>query len=221
MVDVEDLRKFKLFAGLDDEELAELAKIGSFEKLEAGSEVFEEDEPATTVYVVASGKVSVAMRSRKGQKAVIGEVGPGEMFGWSAALGDRPFTAAAKTIEDSNVLALDGERLRQSFDEHPRIGHRVVRNIALVISKRLTNLRSRLADEPFAPKWLSLPGQEGPVGLPSTGAATEMRGMACPDCGAVNRPRSVVNDTEQYRCHDCGMVYYTSAGCETAADDRA
>jgi hypothetical protein len=220
MVDVEELRGFEFFAKLDDKELAELAKIGSPEKLGADSAVLAEDEAASTVYLVADGKVSVTMKSRKGQQAVIDEVGPGGIFGWSAVLDDRSFTAAVRTIEDSTLLAFDGDRLRQLFAENNRIGYLVVSTMALVISTRLTNLRSRLVDEPFAPEWLPSPAQEGQVGPPSAGAVTELRSVACPDCGSVNRPRSIVNDTEQYRCHDCGMVYYSPVGCETRVDDR-
>ena len=220
MVDVEELRRFELFANLDDKELAELAKIGLPETLGADSEVLAEGEAASTVYVVADGKVNVTMKSRKGQEAVIDEVGPGGMFGWSAVLDDQTFTAAVRTIEDSTLLAFDGDRLRQLFAENHRIGFRIVSNIALVISTRLTNLRSRLVDEPFAPEWLPSPVQDGPVGPPSAGAMTELGRVACPDCGSINRPRSVVNDTEQYRCHECGMVYYSSAGCQTRVDDR-
>lgn len=218
MVDVEELRRAELFANLDDEQLAELAQIGSREEYGADSEVLAENEAASTLYLVAEGKVSVTMKSRRGQEAVIDEVGPGGVFGWSAVLDEQTFTAAVGTVEDTTLLAFDGERLRQLFAENCRIGYRVVSNVALVISARLTNLRSKLVDEPFAPEWLALPAQEGPVGTTSAGAMTELRGMACPDCGAVNSPGSVVNDTEQYRCHSCGMVYYTSVGCETRAD---
>lgn len=220
MVDVDELRRSELFAQLGDEQLAELAKIASRQEFAADSEVLAENEAASTLYMVADGKVSVTMKSRKGQEAVIDEVGPGGIFGWSAVLEDRAFTAAVGTIEDSTLLAFDGERLRQLFAENCLIGFRVVSNIALVISARLANLRSKLVDEPFAPEWLALPVQEGPVGPTSAGAMTELRGMACPDCGVVNRPGSVVNDTEQYRCRSCGMVYYTTIGCETRADGR-
>ncbi len=220
MLEVQELRRFELFANLDDKELAELAKIGSRENLGAGSEVLAEGEVASTVYIVVDGKVSVSMKSRRGQEAVIDEVGRGGMFGWSAVLDDQTFTAAVKTIADSTLVAFDGDRLRQLFAKDHRIGYQIVRNIALVISARMTHLRSRLVDEPFAPEWLASPGQEGPVGPPSAGAMTELRGVACPDCGSVNRPRSVVNDTEQYSCHDCGMLYYIAVGCETQVENR-
>ena len=220
MVDVEELREFELFANLGDKELAEMAKIGSPEKFGAGSEVFAENEAASKLYMVADGKVAVRMKSRKGQEVIVDELGPEEMFGWSAVLDEQTFKAAARTIEDSTLLAFDGDRLRQLFAKNHRIGYRVISNIALVISSRLANLRSKLVDEPFAPEWLSSPVQEGPVGTPSAGAMTELGSMACPDCSLTNHPRSVVNDTKQYMCRNCGMVYYSSAGCETQADDR-
>lgn len=186
MVDVEEPRGFELFANLDGRELAKLARIGSLEELDAGSGVFAEDEPSATVSVVVDGRVGVTMKTRLGRETVIDEIGPGGMFGWSAALEDRTFTAAVMTV--------------------------------LVVSTRLTKLRSRLVDEPFAPEWLASPAQDGPVGLSSAGVTAELKGMACPDCGSLNGPRSVVNDTEQHRCHNCGMVYYTPAGCETQVD---
>jgi DNA-directed RNA polymerase subunit RPC12/RpoP len=212
-VDVEELRGFDLFANLGDKELAEIAKIGSPEKLGAGSEVFAENAAAATLYVVADGRVAVKMKSRKGQEVVVDELGPGELVGWSAVLDERTFTAAARASEDSTLLAFDGDRLRQLFAKNHRIGYRVVGNIALVISGRLANLRSKLADEPFAPVWLVSPVQAGPVSSPSVGAMTELKGMACPDCGSANDPKSIVNDTNQYRCRNCGMVYYSSAEC--------
>jgi len=215
MVDVEELREFELFANLSDKELAKVAKIGSTEKFGADSKVFAEGEAASRIYIVADGMVAIKMKSRKGQEVVIDELGPGEMLGWSGVLDERNFTAAASTSEDSTLLAFDGDQLRQLFAKDSGIGYRLVGNIALVISSRLAKLRSTLADEPFAPEWLTSPTQDGPVGAPSGGVTTELGSMACPDCGSTNHPKSIVNDTNQYRCRNCGMVYYASAECDT------
>ena len=151
MVGIDELKTCELFADLDDRELAKIAKIGLPERHGKGSEVLAEGEPASTVYVVADGRVDVTMKSRRGQEAVIDEIGPGGMVGWSALLDDRTFTAGVRASEDSTLLALDGDRLRQLFADDHRIGYRVAGNLALVISTRLTNLRSKLVDEPFAP----------------------------------------------------------------------
>jgi len=208
------LQGFKVFAGLSKRELEQVAKIAVPEEHEAGYEVIEESDVASTLYLVESGMVAVKMSSRGGQEVLIDELGPGQLFGWSAVLDDQTFTAAVSTIEKSTLIAFEGEKLRELFQKQQGIGFQVVGNIAAVISSRLEHLRSKLADEPFAPEWLSSPAQAGAVGAPSMGSKSEMRNMACPSCGTANHPFTVVNETEQYRCRNCGMVYYSPAGCE-------
>lgn len=214
MLRVAELKEFELFADLDDAELEKIAKTGTLEKVKAGHEVFAENERATTLYLVEAGKVAIRMRSRRGQEVVVDELDPGELFGWSAILGDHGFTAGAWTMEDCALIAFDGNQLRRLFAEDHLLAYRVTGTVAGVISRRLTHLRSRLVDEPFAPEWLSSPAQERHAGLAGVSPTSEMRSISCPDCGTVNPPRAVVNQTEQYRCRKCGMVYYSPAGCE-------
>jgi CRP/FNR family transcriptional regulator, cyclic AMP receptor protein len=215
MVNPNLLRNTKLFADLSDKDLAEVATIAWLENLKADSEVFGENEVATTVYVVAGGKAAVKMKSRKGQEVIVDELGPGELFGWSAVLEDQTFTAAVQTVEDSTLVAFDGAMLRRLFEQNHRIGCRVLLNIAAVVSSRLAHLRAKLVDEPFAPEWLTSPTSAVSTGPAMVGATSEMRSMDCPSCGTKNGPYAVMNDTEQYRCRNCGMVYYSPAGCET------
>jgi CRP/FNR family cyclic AMP-dependent transcriptional regulator len=215
MDDIAILQGFRLCADLSKRELEQMAKIAVLEEHEADYHVIEENEVASTLYLVESGMVAVKMKSRGGHEVLIDELGPGELFGWSAVLNDQTFTAAVSTIEESTLIAFDGEALRRLFKKDQGIGFQVVNNIAAVVSSRLEHLRSRLADEPFAPEWLSSPAQVGTVGPPSMGARSEMRNMACPSCATANHPFAVVNETEQYRCRNCGMVYYSPAGCET------
>jgi hypothetical protein len=84
--------------------------------------------------------------------------------------------------------------------------------IADIVATRMERMRARLVDQPFAPQYLA------PVrspAIPVTGEKTDMHTMPCPECATDNRPRSVVNETEQFRCGNCGMVYYMPVGCET------
>jgi CRP-like cAMP-binding protein len=215
MVDISVLGDSKIFAGLSKRELEQVATIAVLEKHPAGYQVIEENEVASALYLVAEGRVAVRMKSRTGQEVVIDELSPGALFGWSAVLDDQTFTAAVSTVEQSTLVAFDGPRLRHLFQEYPAIGSRVVTSIAVVISSRLAHLRSRLADEPFAPEWLTSPAQAGPVGAPCLAPTSDMRRMPCPACATVNGPFGVVNETAQYRCRSCGMVFYAPACCET------
>jgi rubredoxin len=162
--------------------------------------------------LLKEGKVTVRMSSRDGNEVLIDELGSGDVFGWSAVLDDQMFKAAIWAVEDSTVIVLDGDKLKQLFDANNHIGYRAVRMIAAVTANRLEKLRARLVDQPFSRRYL-VPAQT--TGVVVTSEKSEMRSMGCPECSTANRPFAVINETEQYRCKQCGMVYYSPVGCET------
>ena len=212
MVGIDDLKPFQILSDLDDRELAEVVKLATIEKRGAGSRVITEGTNATATYLLAEGKVEVRMKSRSGHEVVIDTLERGDLFGWSAVLDHQLFKSDIWTVEDSSLIVLDGVKLRQLFEANSHIGYRVVRMIADIVASRMERMRARLVDQPFAPQYLA------PVrapSVPATGEKSEMRTMPCPECSTANRPIAVVNETEQYRCKNCGMIYYTPVGCET------
>jgi CRP/FNR family transcriptional regulator, cyclic AMP receptor protein len=212
MVEAGELTGFKVFADLNERELAEVAKLGTIEKRGAGSRIITEGTNAAAWYLLKQGKVAVRMTSRSGHEVVIDELGPGDMFGWSAVLDHQMFKADVWALEDCTIIAMDGAKLKALFDSNNHIGYRAVRVVADVVASRLERLRARLVDQPFSQQYLA------PVRTQSTpvaGEKSEMRAMKCPECSTPNRPFAVVNDTEQHRCKNCGMVYYSPVGCET------
>jgi len=212
MVEIDDLRCCEIFADLNERELAEVAKLATIEKRGAGSRVISEGTKAAALYLLREGKVAVRMTSRDGHEVVIDELGPGGVFGWSAVLDHQMFKANIWTLEDSTIIVMDGDKLRQLFEANNHVGYRAVRMIADIVAGRLEKLRASLVDQPFSEKYLA-PVRAGAT--PVTGERSEMRTMPCPECSTANRPLSVMNETEQYRCRNCGMVYYTPVGCET------
>jgi CRP/FNR family cyclic AMP-dependent transcriptional regulator len=212
MIEYDDLKCCRIFTELNDRELEEVAKLGTVEKRGAGSRVVTEGSDAAAVYLIKKGKVSVRMKSRDGHEVMVDELGPGDLVGWSAVLGHKAFRADVWTVEDSELIVVDGAGLQKLFEQNNHIGYRAVRIIAEVVASRLENLRAKLVDQPFSPKYLA------PLRASSTttaGAKSEMRSMSCPECTTSNRPFAIMNDTEQYRCRNCGMIYYSPAGCET------
>jgi CRP-like cAMP-binding protein len=213
MVEISDLQCCGLFADLNEREVAEMAKLATIEKRGAGSRLISEGARAANLYLLKEGKAAVRMTSRDGHEVLIDEVGSGALFGWSAVLDRQMFTAAVWAVEDCTLVVLDGEKLRRLFEANSQIGYRAIKEIASIVSSRLEHLRSRLADQPFAKQYL-LPVRSSTT--PVTGEKSEMRPVACPECSTTNRPFAIVNETEQYRCRNCGMIYYSPVGCETA-----
>ncbi len=212
MIEIDELKCCRVFADLNEREAAEVAKLATVEKRGAGSRIIGEGMNAAALYLLKQGKVAVRMTSRDGHEVVIDELGAGDLFGWSAVLENQAFKANVWAVEDCTILMLDGEKLHQLLESNNHIGYRVVRVIAGVVADRLEKLRSRLVDQPFSPEWLT-PARV--VSIPATGEKSDMHTMSCPECSTRNRPFAVVNETEQYRCRNCGMVYYAPVGCET------
>ncbi|MBA7710592.1 hypothetical protein ES703_119537 [subsurface metagenome] len=128
MVDIEKLKKFKIFKDLNQRELELIANIAEYEAYEAGKRIFEEKALATTLYLTLEGKIEIKL---------------GEIFGWSAVTEPYTFTAAAWTLEKTKFITFSGERLKDLFDKNNHIGYRVVKEIAVVISRRLKAMESK------------------------------------------------------------------------------
>ena len=146
MVEIDRLKKFKIFKGLNERELEAIAKLAKERTYEAGSRIFEEKALATGLYLVLEGKVEVKTRGKGSEQIVIDEVGPGRIFGWSAVTEPYTFTAATWTVEQSKVIILDGRKLRDLFANNNHIGFRVVKEVAAVISGRLKRMEAKFIE---------------------------------------------------------------------------
>jgi len=215
MIDiVTELKRCNIFQGLSEQELEEVASLGVVEKREEGTRVIAEGTAAQAVYVLTGGKVAVRMSSRDGNEVVVDVLGPGSVFGWSALLDDTTFKADIWALENCTLIILEGDKLRRLMETNTHIGFKVASGIAGITASRLERLRSRLVDQPFSRAYL-VPARSIPV--VSSGPQSEMRTMSCPECSTANRPFAIVNETEQYRCKKCGMIYYSPVGCETGS----
>lgn len=110
----------------------------------AGSTIFAENDPPTTAFLIERGEVEVSTVQR-GERTVLGLLGPGMLLGEMAVIDDSPRTATARALTDCTLTPID----RRQFAERLAAADPVVR--ALLMSQ-LTRYRSALAtltgDEP-------------------------------------------------------------------------
>jgi len=102
MVSVDSLCSCELFAGLDAEELAQIAAIAGQETYQAGDLICAEREVADRLFILCEGRVEVRVRLHSsfesGGEMTIEEVEPGCVFGWSSLVKQRRFTASARAL---------------------------------------------------------------------------------------------------------------------------
>jgi CRP-like cAMP-binding protein len=104
---------------------------------QAGEKIFNQGDPATHLYFVAEGEVSILFDPEDGPVITVAAVGTGDIFGWSSTLGSQLYTSGAVCTETGSFLRLEGECLRGICQNNPETGILILNKLAAVIAQRL------------------------------------------------------------------------------------
>ena len=141
MVTVQDLKAFNLFAGLDEAELAEIARLCARRTYESGAEIFSPGTPAGDVFMLQGGNDAVQIEvaiCEHAPRTVVHTLQKGEFFGWAALVPPHQRTATARCVEKASVICLDGTALMDLLDKNDHMGYVVMKNLSGILSTRLT-----------------------------------------------------------------------------------
>lgn len=117
--DVSMLAEIPVFSLLDHDERTTLAELMKEESFGAGVTIFSVRDFGDNLYIVRRGRVQIFVEDDLGEKIVLGESMPGDVFGEISMLDGGPRTATAVTAEPSELLRLDRECLQELFSAHP------------------------------------------------------------------------------------------------------
>lgn len=149
------LKEIDLFAFLEGDEREVLAGMVDSERLAAGTILFRAGDPGESMYVVKSGAVELSVKDNVGQKIVLSQPGPGDVFGELALLDGGARTATAIATEDSEFIVLDREDLVHLFKRRPEAALHVLAAMGKMTRTADALLRTRVsrnANEEIAEK---------------------------------------------------------------------
>jgi CRP-like cAMP-binding protein len=133
------LARGSLFAGLESAQLDEIAAASRTQKLAKREELFHKGDEGAQVYVVVSGRVKALTTSLEGDDVVFNILGPGEVFGEIALLGETPRTATVTALEPCELLVIDRRDFLALLRRHPEAAIGLLRVLALRL-KRVSEL---------------------------------------------------------------------------------
>lgn len=114
------LRALPLFADLDEAQLARLADATSEFEAPAGRALIERGRPGSGMFVLEEGQAIV--EAPEGTR----ELGPGDVFGERALLGEEvERTARVRAETDVRCLAIARPELERLLAEDPRVADRL------------------------------------------------------------------------------------------------
>jgi CRP-like cAMP-binding protein len=139
------LDKTDLFGALPPELLGQLRDRTSLERLRRGDVIFEKGDPATSLYIVFSGRVAISARAGDGRESVISVLGPGALFGEMSLFDGGVRSAQARALTTAHLISIAFEDVKQVLAHRPDVLWAVVR----ILARRLRETDEALADAMF------------------------------------------------------------------------
>ncbi len=129
----EILAQTPLFSGLEDTQLAQLARIALNRRYRKGEIIFNEGDPADGFYVVVEGRVKIFKVSSDGKEQILHIFGSRHPFGEVPVFAGQRFPAMAQAIAPSRILFLPRQAFVDLIAENPSLAL----NMLAVLSRRL------------------------------------------------------------------------------------
>jgi len=119
-----------------------------------GEVIYREGDPGDAVYVVQSGSVEVS-RMVGGEIACLSVFGPGEIFGETGVLRDRPHSTTVTALSDTILLEVDKATFLRTFGEDNPFGLPLLR----MLCGRLAATDERMLATKADPRELARPAE--------------------------------------------------------------
>jgi CRP-like cAMP-binding protein len=128
-------------------------------ELKKGDILFREGDPADAMYVLKKGRLLV-VKAKGSKEIILADLAPGEMTGEMGFFDNKPRSATARTVEDSQVIVLPFGALHAQFKTFPEWLKAMVKTInshLRTANQRIKNLEQGQSseEEMFAPHTIS------------------------------------------------------------------
>jgi len=117
------LSEIPAFADVPEEVLAEIAKVGEYMMVPAGTTIFRQGDQGDNCYIVNSGKVRIFKKSSEGIHCELDQLGSGECFGEIALLTGQPRLASVETVEETHLIVLPKVQFDRILKKYPDVSY--------------------------------------------------------------------------------------------------
>ncbi|MBI9074892.1 MAG: cyclic nucleotide-binding domain-containing protein [Desulfatibacillum sp.] len=134
------LAKYQIAAGLNSDELNDVILCCDVLTFQDGESIIKEHSLSSSLYILEDGRVSIQIEVARDEDETLEEIAvldAGDVFGEIAFLEEWRRSACVIAVGDITVLKLDGNRLNWLFDQNNHIGYIMMRNLGLILARRL------------------------------------------------------------------------------------
>lgn len=139
------LENVPLFKYLTDADLKHLSMSLRVQRLKKKQVLFRKEDEGTALYIIKKGKVKIVRSSKVGEDVILSIFSEGEFFGEMSLLDQKPRSADAVALEESEVYILN----RADFLSFLQKNENAINCILSNLSKRLRKTDDLLEDTSF------------------------------------------------------------------------
>ena len=188
MTTADFLRSIDMFSELDDELLEPIVDQSKTLDLQRGDVLFQSGDDSSDLYIVTRGRIAIGNRSFDGRESLVALMESGDLFGEMPLFSNDGRSAEARALEESAVVVIPYQPVKDLYDENPSLLWRVVE----MLVSRLKSTDIALADTMFldvtgrtAKRLLEMAGESDEFQLPIT--QEELAGMIGASRERVNK----------------------------------
>jgi CRP-like cAMP-binding protein len=129
------LQNFNLLKGMTDKSMEMMDHHSKMKKSGKKEIIYFPEERSDNIYLLKEGKVKISRLSEDGKKTTLHLIGPGEIFGESAILGQEKRENIAEVVEDAVICSINRSMFQEMLALNPQINLSVNKLIGLRIRK--------------------------------------------------------------------------------------
>jgi len=145
MVSVDRLKEVGIFHGISDEELRLVSQsICRIEESKQDTVICTENTESTEMYIVDSGRVNLEIEAVPEMILQVSSLKRNEVFGWETLVPPYRYTTTARAVTDSELIVLEGEKMRKLCETYPDICARVMEQVVRIAADQLAATRQQM-----------------------------------------------------------------------------
>jgi CRP/FNR family cyclic AMP-dependent transcriptional regulator len=129
------LQNFNLIQGMDESSMEMMDQKSKMKKSSKREVIYFPEERSDNIYMLKEGKVKISRVSEDGKKMTLQLIGPGEIFGESAILGQEKRENIAEVVEDAVICSINRAMFQEMLANNPKLNLSINKFIGLRIRK--------------------------------------------------------------------------------------
>ena len=141
------LKQVPIFDGLSDRELNTVSKIVHHREYEIDEFVFQLGTPGLGMYIILQGEVVIKGVKTDGENVEFSQLTSGDFFGEISLISEDDRSANAIAVSSCKLVAFFRSDLLDIITRSPKLGNKILLNLATVLGNRLTRTNEMLINE--------------------------------------------------------------------------